>query len=61
MKKNFNQIYLDSIKNPEIFWQEVSNDIFWFKKPSGILNKSTPPLYIVFEDGVTNTGYNALD
>ena len=61
MSEKFNKIYEQSIKNPESFWQEASNDIFWFKKPSKILNKSNPPFYKWFEDGVTNTCYNALD
>ena len=61
MSKKFIDIYQDSLKNPENFWQEVSNDIFWFKKPTKILNKSNPPFYKWFEDGVTNTCYNALD
>ena len=61
MSKNFNEIYENSIKNPENFWREISNDIFWFKKPTKILNKTNPPFYKWFEDGVTNTCYNALD
>ena len=61
MKSDFDQIYKESINNPEKFWQEISNDIFWFKKPSKILNKSNPPFYKWFEDGTTNTCYNALD
>ena len=61
MSSTFNQIYENSIKNPEKFWQEASEDIFWFKKPTKILNKSNPPFYKWFEDGVTNTCYNALD
>ena len=61
MSEKFNEIYQKSIKNPEKFWQEASNDIFWFKKPTKILNKSNPPFYKWFEDGVTNTCYNALD
>ena len=61
MGNNFKQIYEKSIKNPEEFWQEISNDIFWFKKPTKILNKSNPPFYKWFEDGVTNTCYNAID
>ena len=61
MSSKFNQIYQNSIKNPENFWKEVSDDIFWFKKPTKILNKSNPPFYKWFEDGVTNTCYNALD
>ena len=61
MSSKFNQIYEKSIKSPEKFWQEASEDIFWFKKPTKILNKSNPPFYKWFEDGVTNTCYNALD
>ena len=53
--------YDHSIKSPEKFWQEAAEDIFWFKKPTKILNKSNPPFYKWFEDGVTNTCYNALD
>ena len=61
MSDKFNKIYEQSIKEPEKFWKEASNDIFWFKKPTKILNKSNPPFYKWFEDGVTNTCYNALD
>ena len=45
MQKKFQEIYDNSIKNPEKFWQEASEDIFWFKKPTKILNKSNPPFY----------------
>ena len=61
MSDKFNKIYQESIQNPEKFWQNVSEDIFWFKKPTKILNKSKPPFYKWFEDGVTNTCYNAID
>ena len=61
MKNSFKNIYQNSIEKPEEFWKNISNDIFWFKKPTKILNKSNPPFYKWFEDGVTNTCYNALD
>ena len=61
MKNYFNKIYQESIQNPEEFWKNVSDDVFWFKKPTKILNKSNPPFYKWFEDGVTNTCYNAID
>ena len=61
MKNNFKKIYENSIKEPENFWREIADDIFWFKKPNKILNKSKAPFYKWFEDGVTNTCYNALD
>ena len=61
MSDKFNRIYNESIQNPEVFWQKAADDIFWFKKPSKILNKTNPPFYKWYEDGVTNTCYNALD
>jgi Acyl-coenzyme A synthetases/AMP-(fatty) acid ligases len=61
MKSSFDKIYKESILYPEKFWKKVADDIFWFKKPSKILNKSKPPFYKWFEDGITNTCYNALD
>ncbi len=61
MSSNFNKIYEESLKNPEKFWKEISEEIFWFKKPTKILSKDSPPFYKWFTDGVTNTCYNALD
>ena len=61
MSKNYKEIYDSSIKNKEDFWKKVSDDIFWYKKPTKILNTSNPPFYKWFEDGITNTCYNALD
>ncbi len=61
MSNKFKDLYKKSIENPEIFWQEASKDIFWFKEPTKILNKSNAPFYKWFEDGITNTCYNALD
>ncbi len=58
---NFKEIYDKSIEKPDEFWREVADDIFWFKKPTKILNKANPPFYKWYEDGVTNTCYNALD
>ena len=61
MTQKYNEIYQKSIKNREDFWREIANDIFWYKKPSKILNTNNPPFYKWFEDGVTNTCYNAID
>ena len=61
MKDNYKEIYENSINKSEEFWKNISEDVFWFKKPTKILNKSKPPFYKWFEDGVTNTCYNALD
>jgi propionyl-CoA synthetase len=55
------EIYKSSIKNKEDFWKKISDDIFWYEKPTKILNTDNPPFYKWFEDGVTNTCYNAID
>ena len=61
MSRKYREIYEKSIKNREDFWKKVSEDIFWYKKPTKILNSNNPPFYKWFEDGITNTCYNALD
>ena len=61
MTAKYQEVYRKSIKNPQEFWSEISKDIFWYKKPSKILNSNSPPFYKWYEDGVTNTCYNALD
>ena len=61
MAKKYKEIYDSSIKNREEFWKDVASDIFWYKKPTKILNSKNPPFYKWYEDGVTNTCYNALD
>ena len=45
---NYKKIYDESIQNPEKFWKEVSEDIFWFRKPTKILNKSKPPFFYLY-------------
>jgi len=57
----YKEVYTSSIKNKEDFWKKVSEDIFWYEEPTRILNTDNPPFYKWFEDGVTNTCYNALD
>ena len=61
MTTKYQEIYQRSIKNAEGFWSEVANDIFWYKKPTKILNSDNPPFYKWFQDGTTNTCYNAVD
>ena len=61
MNQKYKDIYQKSIQNREGFWKNISENIFWYKKPTKILNSANPPFYKWFEDGVTNTCYNALD
>ena len=50
-----------SIKNPELFWKVFLMIFSGLKKPTRILNSTNPPFYKWFEDGKTNTCYNAID
>jgi len=61
MENKYKKIYDRSIQAHLDFWSEVAKDIFWYKKPTKILNSDNPPFYKWFEDGVTNTCYNAVD
>jgi len=61
MATKYQEIYQRSIKDAKGFWSEVANDVFWYKKPSKILNSDNPPFYKWFQDGTTNTCYNAVD
>ena len=61
MTSNYQEIYQKSIKDAKGFWAEVANDVFWYKKPTKILNSDNPPFYKWFQDGTTNTCYNAVD
>ena len=61
MATKYQEIYQKSIKDAEGFWSEVANDVFWYKKPTKILNSDNPPFYKWFQDGTTNTCYNAVD
>ena len=57
----YKEVYNLSIKNKEDFWKKISKDVFWYQEPTKILNTENPPFYKWFEDGVTNTCYNAID
>ena len=61
MNTKYLEIYQKSIKDAEGFWSDVAKDVFWYKKPKKILNSDNPPFYKWYQDGVTNTCYNAVD
>ena len=61
MTTKYQEIYKRSIQDAAGFWSDVAKDIFWYKKPTKILNSENPPFYKWFQDGTTNTCYNAVD
>jgi propionyl-CoA synthetase len=42
-------------------WQQIAEDIFWYRAPEELLDSSNPPFYRWYADGITNACYNALD
>ncbi len=58
---NYKKLHKMSIKNPDKFWGKIAEELFWFKKPEKILDKSNPPFYRWFVGGKTNLCYNAVD
>ena len=50
LNQKYKDIYQKSIQNREEFWKNISENIFWYKKPTKILNSADPPFYKWFED-----------
>ena len=57
----YDEIYARSIADPDGFWGDAAEDVFWYRKWDKVLDSSREPLYTWFNGGVTNSCYNALD
>jgi propionyl-CoA synthetase len=57
----YDEVYQQSIRDPETFWADAARDIAWDKPWSKVLDDSNPPLYRWFQGAALNTCYNALD
>ncbi len=57
----YQEIYQNSIQDPEGFWAKAAENITWFRKWDKVLDASNPPFYRWFAGGELNTCYNALD
>ncbi|MCP3955051.1 MAG: propionyl-CoA synthetase, partial [Desulfobacterales bacterium] len=60
-KPGFNEIYQVSINQPETFWAEQAEKVYWYKKWDRVLDDSDAPHYRWFVGGQTNVCYNAVD
>ncbi len=61
MISRYENLYKASLENTEKFWDEAAKDVKWFKPYKKILDRSNPPFYRWFSDGVINSCYNAID
>ncbi|WP_313458524.1 propionate--CoA ligase [Stenotrophomonas sp.] len=57
----YEELYRKSIEEPEAFWAEEAQRIYWHKQPEQVLDYSTPPFRRWFVGGETNLCYNAVD
>ncbi len=59
---DYEQMYAESISDPDAFWAEQAKRIDWFTQPTKIGNWSYDPVSIkYYEDGVLNLCHNAVD
>jgi len=58
--KDYEKIYSESMKDPEIFWENIAKELSWFKPWNKILDWKFPYARW-FVGGQTNIVYNALD
>ena len=57
----YEQEFRRSLADPEGFWGDAATDIDWYQAPTVVLDRSKPPFYRWFADGVMNTCFNAVD
>jgi propionyl-CoA synthetase len=58
---DYRETYRRSIDDPDGFWAEAARAVDWRTPPTTVLDRSNPPFYRWFPDGVLNTCENALD
>ena len=64
--QQYQEMYKRSVEDPEGFWMDVANELFWYKKPEKVLDynfdiRKGKVFHKWFEGGVTNMCYNAID
>jgi propionyl-CoA synthetase len=57
----YQEVWERSIKDPEGYWGEAAEKLYWKKKWTKVLDKSKEPFYRWFVGGETNLCYNAVD
>ncbi len=58
---NYNEIYQQSINDPETFWGTAAEALHWTKKWDKVLDLQATPVPRWFAGGELNTCYNAVD
>jgi propionyl-CoA synthetase len=58
---SYAEAFRRSLADPEGFWGEAAKGVDWYREPAVILDRSHPPFFRWFPDGVLNTCDNAVD
>ena len=58
---NYQELYNQSIQNPEAFWAEQAQQVDWFTQPQTILSADENGYPMWYKDGSLNACYLALD
>ncbi|MBD3351691.1 MAG: acetate--CoA ligase [Candidatus Lokiarchaeota archaeon] len=61
MGKKYEELHKLSRENPDKFWGDIAEEVFWYKKWDNVLDDSNSPFFRWFTGGVTNTCANAID
>ncbi len=64
--EQYQEIYTRSITDPEGFWGDIADELFWYKKPEKVLDynfdiRKGKVFHEWFRGGYTNMCYNCLD
>ena len=59
--EKYEEMYKQSIDDPENFWAEQAEKVDWTKKWDRVLDSNNPPFWNWFPGGELNTCYNCLD
>jgi len=57
----YDEVYRQSIEDPETFWGHAAEEIVWEKRWNKVLGNSHGPCSTWFEGAILNTCYNCLD
>lgn len=58
---NYQDFYIESIEQKELFWAKQAQQLEWYKQPTKILGTNNNAYPLWFQDGVLNMCYIAVD
>ncbi len=61
MENAYEATYERWLSDPERFWAEAAEEVWWHRKYERVLDASRAPFYRWFAGGLVNSCYNALD